>query len=81
MTLGSGSIGAEAARRGLTTAEIAAADREDIRAEQAKLDEEDLQEFERAEYYHDSRPDAAANRTPVAREFLGRLLDLIHPAA
>jgi hypothetical protein len=65
----------------MTAAEIAAADREDIRAEQAKLDEEDLQELERAEYYHDSRPDAAADRAPVAREFLGRLLDLLHPAA
>jgi hypothetical protein len=42
MTLGSGSIGAEAARRGLTAAEIGAADREDIRAEQATIDEEDL---------------------------------------
>ena len=81
MTFGSGSIGGEAARRGLTAAEIAAAGREDVRVEQAKLDEADLQELERAEYYDDPLPLPAGGRLRGDRGFLGRLLDRLRPAA
>jgi hypothetical protein len=81
MTFGSGSIGGEAARRGLTAAEIAAAGREDVRVEQAKLDEADLQELERAEYYDHPLPRIATGRVRADRGFFGRLLDLLRPAA
>ena len=81
MTFGSGSIGAEAARRGLTSAEIAAAGREDVRVEQAKLDEADLQELERAAYYDDPLPLPAGRRLRGDRGFLGHLRDLLRPAA
>ena len=81
MTFGSGSIGAEAARRGLTAAEIAAAGREDVRVEQAKLDEADLHELERAEYYGDPAPVQEADLAAGSHGFLGRLRDLLHPAA
>ena len=77
MTFASG----EAARRGLTAGEIAAADREDGRVEQAKLDEADLRQLERAEYYDDPMPLPAGDPTPRARGFLGRLLDHIRPVA
>jgi hypothetical protein len=56
----------------MTAAEIAAADHEDIRAEQARLDEEDLQEVERAEYYDDPPPLPAVEPAPAARGFFAR---------
>jgi hypothetical protein len=81
MTFGSGSIGGEAARRGLTAADIAAAGREDVRVEQAKLDEADLHELERAEYYGEPVPVPGVDRTRDGRGFLGRLRELLRPAA
>lgn len=81
MTLGSGSIGGEAARRGLTASEIAAAGREAVRVEQAKLDAADLRELERREYYGDPLPLPAAGRSRGARSSLSHLIDLLRPAA
>jgi hypothetical protein len=62
------SIPAEAARRALGTADATSAHANDVRDEQAALDEADLQELERAEYY----PDEPA--PPAKRGLLDRLL-------
>ena len=44
-------ISAEATRKALTTAEVAAANRHDASEERAALDEAELRDLERAEYY------------------------------
>ena len=62
------SIPAEAARRALGTADVDAAKANDVRDEQAALNEADLQELERAEYYPDEPP------APAKRSLLDRLL-------
>jgi hypothetical protein len=64
MTFGPGPIGAEAARWGLTADEIAAAGREDVRVEQAKLNEEELRELERPEYYDEPAAPLVATGAP-----------------
>lgn len=64
------SIPAEAARRALGTADVNAAHANDVRDEQAALNEADLQELERAEYYPDE-PAPPARRTLLDR-VLGR---------
>jgi hypothetical protein len=85
MAFGSGSIGGEAARRGLTAAEIVAASHEDVRVEQAKLDAAELRALERAEYYADCPPDrlpaTAPRRAADDRGFVGRLRHFRHAAA
>jgi hypothetical protein len=53
MTLGPNPIGAEAARKALGGGQVADANANDKRDETAALDEADLQELERAEYYPD----------------------------
>lgn len=74
MTFGSGGpIAGEAARRGLTAAEITAAGREEVRVEQAQLDEADLRELERAEYYDDPQPRPVAEPAPAPMGFPARL--------
>jgi len=56
----------------MTAAEIAAAGREDVRVELARLNAADLHDLERAEYYDDSLPLRAVEPAPAARGFLGR---------
>ncbi|MGH2513766.1 MAG: hypothetical protein ACRDGQ_13915 [Candidatus Limnocylindrales bacterium] len=66
MTFGSGGpIAGEAARRGLTADEVAAAGREDVRVEQAALNEEELKELEHAEYYAEPAVAAAPAAAPA----------------
>jgi hypothetical protein len=61
-------IAADAARKALLAGEAAAASHNDAAAEQAVLDEADLQELEHTEYYPDEPP------APAKRSFLDRLL-------
>jgi hypothetical protein len=74
-----GPIGAEAARRGLTADDIAAADREDVRVEQAKLDEAELQELEHAEYYDEptAAPTTSVVPSPASPGIIDRLRALL----
>ena len=73
MTLGPNPIGAEAARKALGGSQVADANASDKRDEIAALDQADLQELERAEYYPDEA--AQANPAPAPRpSLLDRLL-------
>lgn len=73
-----GPIGAEGARRGLTADDIAAADREDVRVEQAKLDEAELQELEHAEYYSEpAAPSTDVAPAPASPGIIGRIRALL----
>ena len=73
MTLGPNPIGAEAARKALGGSQVADANANDKRDQRAALDETDLQELERAEYYPDEV--AQVDPAPAARpSLLDRLL-------
>jgi hypothetical protein len=62
------SIGAEATRKALGASQEQAANQRDVSAEQAGLNEAELQELEREEYYADEAP------APAKRSLLDRLL-------
>ena len=63
-------ISGEAIRKALTPEQAAAANRQDASVERAALDEAELQDLERAEYYEDAPPATAEPR----RSILDRLL-------
>jgi hypothetical protein len=62
------SIGAEATRKALGASQEQAANQRDVSDEQAVLNEAELQELEREEYYPDEAP------APAKRSLLDRLL-------
>ena len=66
MALGGGPIQGEAQRRGLMADDIAAAGRQEGREEQARLDEEELRELDRALYDGVPAPGPAAAEAPPA---------------
>jgi hypothetical protein len=70
------SISAEAARKALGATEVAAANQHDVTDERAALDEAELHDLERADYYPDTPPAAELGPTPAApgRSILDRLL-------
>jgi hypothetical protein len=67
-------IGGEAARKALDTAEEASASSRDRDATQGALDEADLQELERADYYPAATSDPEPAPVTAARNLLDRLL-------
>ena len=67
-------IGGEAARKALDTVEEASAGARDHSQTQAALDEADLHELERADYYPAATSDPEPAPLTVARSFLDRVL-------
>jgi len=76
MTFPNPAISAEAARKALGATEVAAANQHEVSDERAALDEAELHDLERAEYYPDKPADTLLEPTPAApgQSILDRLL-------